>query len=130
MPTGFKKGAGLVGELTPKRRDRGPVLFHHGFGPELLAVEDEHRKGRAAAELFGELAVAAGDGRPADVGDTLVVERPADLLVVVRDLEVVEDGRLGHCSEAARIASITRLTSRHGSGPGSRPPATVASRSR
>src|SRR3954454_16722824 len=79
-----------VGDDARRIADRVPVLDEDGEGGR-----------RAARQLTRELAVPPGNGGLADVGDALVVERPADLLVVVRDLEVVEDGRLAHRSASA-----------------------------
>src|SRR5207253_7355089 len=97
-----------------------------------VAVLDQHREclRGPARQLLRELAVAARHRGLADVRYALVVERPADLLVVVRDLQVVEDGRLAHRSASAWIAFIAKAGSFHGSGPGSSPAAATARRAR
>jgi len=54
-------------------------------------AQHEDGERRSAAQTPGELAVSAGGHRAAHVGHALVVQGPARLLVVVRDLEVPED---------------------------------------
>jgi hypothetical protein len=93
-----------------------------------LPIQDEHWKRPATGQLFRDRLMAARHGGATNVGHPLVVERPARLLVVVGDLQVPEHGSVSVvCAVAAHLPPAH---TRHGSRPGSSPPATMASRSK
>src|SRR5262249_42702669 len=58
---------------------------------DLASVDDENRHGLLAAQPQHRREVEPGQERPADVRDALPVERPARLLVVVREAKLPED---------------------------------------
>ena len=74
------------------------------------AVELQYGERRRAGEAPRDRPVASRLHRASHMGDALVIERPAHLLVVVRHLEVPEDGRRAHlrivgCAQNPRALS-------------------------
>ena len=89
---------------SARRRSSGSAGYSCGFGMKALelrddargvadpaAVEYEHGQRVATAKSPCRAAMEAGVQRAPRVGNALIVERPAHLLVVVRDLEMPED---------------------------------------
>jgi hypothetical protein len=78
------------GDYLGRVADRPPLELQHREG-DVAGVAGEPHRGRD---------VGAGDGDgAADVRHPLVVERPAHLLAVVRDVDVPESGfRIAHCA--------------------------------
>src|SRR5262249_9270464 len=79
---------GVERRLRPALLDRGD---DSGRVPDRLPVESENGSRHPTAKAFrGQRVENWEEGAPS-VGDPLEVQRPADLLVVVRDLELPED---------------------------------------
>jgi len=76
--------------MAPVERGDRRARVGDRFVPEL---QDREGDPGAAGEVEGDRDVDARQGRAAAVGDALVVERPADLLAEVRDLELPEQRR-------------------------------------
>ena len=76
--------------VRPAHLDRGD---DSGRIADRATVEGQHRCRRGIpGQALGLHHVGPGKQRTADVGDVLVVKRPAHLLVVVRDLELPQHG--------------------------------------
>src|SRR6266849_5805570 len=91
------------------------ALFEHfddaGRIADGLFPEHEHRKCRAAREPLCDDRVAAGNLGASNVGNALVVERPTHLLVVVRDLQMPENGDAFRNRVRIRAADASPLLS-------------------
>ena len=92
-----REGAGPlrgIGRIEGWGRGAGAHLGEDPVRPdEWRAVDHEDRELVLPGEEADARHVEAGDERPADVRPALVIERPAHLLVVVRDAEVEEAWR-------------------------------------
>jgi hypothetical protein len=88
-PTALGGVGGIEGGIRMALLERGD---DRGGVADGLPVEPQDRKRAAAAPRQGERDdhVDTGHRRPALMLDALVIERPADLLAVVRDRDVPE----------------------------------------
>ena len=94
-PRALRRVGRIQGRVGVKLLQRGDDRRRVADGPA-VDLEDRQRAPAAAGQPGRVEGMKARERRLAHVGHALVVERPARLLVEVRDLDVPEDGKLAH----------------------------------